>query len=564
MTFFIHTVLSILGALAIFIFGMKLLSESLQKLAGERMRYYLSTLTSSRWKGLFTGFAITATIQSSSAATVMLIGFVNAGLISVADSIGLVLGANIGTTVTSWLLTFFGFSYNILMIVLPLLAFTFPLYFSSKSHHKSLAEFAFGFAILFIGLNFLREALPVVDPQNPLLQYLSNLTNENPFSLLLIALVGILITLLIQSSTATIALTAVLLSDGFIDFEMAAALIVGENIGTTATANIAALFANRNAKRTALIHLMFNIAGALLILPFFNYAVYFVEWLSSILMQYIDNRIIAAPLKVSLFHSLFNIVNALIWINLTSYLEKMSKILIRPAENEAEKNILKYNDNFITPVSEISIVQALKELQLISITIERMFDLIPRMLMEKDAERFRLLSQEMDSKEEVIDKVEGEVNKYISKISENNLSEEGSKLINAIAISVNNLESMADVCYKLARTIEKKNEHKAWFTQEQRNNIQELAQLVFQSLTFMQWHLSANKSLSIEEAEKNEAAINILRIKLIEDNMKDLHEKKYPVISGNYYQQMVVYYEKLGDHAINVIEAIHKSRKASN
>jgi phosphate:Na+ symporter len=554
-------VLTILGSLALFIFGMKLLSESLQRLAGEKMRFYLSTLTSNRWRGLFTGLIITGTIQSSSASTVMLIGFVNAGLISVSDSIGLVLGANIGTTITSWLLTFFGFSFNVSNIALPLMALSFPLYFSSKSKHKSLAEFIFGFTLLFIGLQFLRDSLPPINPSSPLVQYLSSTASQKSFSLIAIAIMGILITLLVQSSTATIALTTVLLADGYIDFEVAAALIIGENIGTTGTANLAAIFSNRNGKRTALIHFLFNLAGALLILPFFRYAVQGVEFLSSFLLQNSDNDLVVAPLKISLFHSLFNIINALIWINFTSYLLKAAQFVIKPTFDVKEENVLKYNDNFITPISEISIVQATKELQVMSLIIERMFKILPEMLLEKDEVKFKALSDEIYSKESVIDKVEKELNRYLSKISENKLSEDGSRLINAITISVNNLESMADVCYKLARTIEKKNEMKAWFTQDQRNNLEDISALVNNSLVIMQLHLSTNKPLNSEEAEKNEAAINIMRIRLVEQNMKDLQENKYPVISGNYYQQMIVYYEKLADHAINVVEAVSHGKK---
>lgn len=559
----IHTVLTVLGSLALFIFGMKLLSEALQKLAGERMRHYLFTLTSNRWKGLFTGFFITAIIQSSSAATVMLIGFVNAGLISVIDSIGIVLGANIGTTVTTWFLTFFGFTVNIMHVVLPLMALSFPFYFSGKSHYKSFADFIFGFSLLFIGLQFLRDALPAIEQDNALIGYLSSLTDHKPLTLIGIGLIGFLITLLIQSSTATIALTIVLMSDGYFDFEVAAALVLGENIGTTATANFAAIFANKNAKRVALVHFLFNLFGALTILPFFYYTVTGVTILADKFTQIIGNKDVIIPVQVSLYHSLFNIFNAFIWINFTRYLERIAFWTIKPAQNEAAKNKLNYSDTFITPVSEIAIVQASKELQMLSLTIERMFLLLPRLLLEKDEVRFRELADEIYLKEEVVDRVESEVNKYLSKISENKLSGEVSRLINGITISVNNLESMADVCYKVARTIEKKNAQKAWFTQEQRNAIESLGQMVQKSVTIMQLHLSSSKKLDIGEALDNEAAINLMRLKLVDQNTEDIQLKRYPVQSGNYYLQIVNYYEKIADHAINVVEAINKSLRTN-
>lgn len=557
----IHTIFSVLGALALFVYGMKLLSESLQNLAGERMRYYLSNVTSNKWQALLIGFITTGLIQSSSASTVMLIGFVNAGLITVVDSIALVLGANIGTTLTSWLLTFFGFSINISKLVLPLMALAIPMHFVKKTSYRSLAEFIFGFSLLFIGLQFLRDAMPPIDAGSTLVNFLASSSDRSGPTLLVFGLVGVLITLVIQSSSATIALTTVLLADGFFSFEVAAALILGENVGTTGTANLAAVFANRNGKRTALIHFLFNLFGVLLVIPVFSLAVQGVESLASLLLGGDTQALLMAPLKVSLFHSLFNLLNATIWINFTPLLGKLSYWIIPPLKDEKVKAALAYKDSFISSSPEISVVQAVAELQTMSLTIERMFHRLPQLLMEKNEEKFAELLLEMKTQERVIDRVEQEVNDYIARLSENKLSEDASKLVNAIAISVNNLESMADVCYKVARTIEKKNEHKAWFTQEQRDNLNELAALVQKSLTLMQLHLSSRKPLPLLDAERNEAAINLLRFKLIDQNMLDLQLKTYPVVSGNYYQQMITYYEKIGDHAINVVEAIHYSMR---
>jgi len=263
----IYDLLSVFGALAFFLFGMKLMSESLQKIAGHRMRHYLSSITSNPWRGLFTGFLITGTLQSSSAATVMLVGFVSAGLLTVAESVGLVFGANIGTTVTSWLITFFGFSFNIRLILLPIIALIIPLYFSTNSGRKSIAEFVLGFSILFFGLQFLRETLPEVNQYSEIVSFLMHQEHKGIGSLLLIVLTGTVITMIIQSSTASITLTMVMFSDGIISFEVASALVIGENIGTTVTANIAAIVGNRNAKRTALIHFLFNLIGAYYFYP---------------------------------------------------------------------------------------------------------------------------------------------------------------------------------------------------------------------------------------------------------------------------------------------------------
>lgn len=558
---YIYIGLTILGSLGLFLFGMKLLSESLQKIVGVRMRQSLSSITSRPWKSMFIGLAITSLIQSSSASTVMLISFVNAGLITVLDSIGLIIGANIGTTVTTWLITFFGFTFNIRSLALPLIALSIPLYFSSSSKHKSLAEFVMGFAVLFIGLQFLRDSLPNIDPESPIIEFMKGKGSDGLFPLLLIGLIGIGITMIIQSSTATITLTLVLLGEGYINFEVAAALVIGENIGTTATANIAAVIANRKAKRTALSHFLFNIFGALMLIPFFKLSVHGVENLAQWLIQNKDNNLhIQAPLSISLFHSLFNIINGLILINFTKQIEKVTQWFYPLKKDEDSKNTLLYKDNFVTPVSELSIVQASKELLIMSSIVEKMFHLIPKILLEKDEQRFQELACEMQYKEVEMDRLESDINNYLSSIAENNLSTEGSKSVNAMMIIVNNMESMADICYKMMRIIENKNKQKAWFHQVQRDGLNEMFSLVNTSLVLMKKHLEATHIMKAEDAEQNEDNLNLLRIKLIEQHLVDQKNNKYPVISGNFYQQMVVYHEKLGDHAINVIETIEKSR----
>lgn len=561
----IYALLNILGSLAFFLFGMKLLSESLQKIVGERLRGALSSITSNPYKGMLIGFGVTALLQSSSAATVLLISFVNAGLISVFQSVGMVIGANIGTTVTSWLVMFFGFTFNVRSVVLPLIALSVPLYFSSRSRHKSVAEFVMGFSILFIGLQFLREALPTIDPESPIVTYLSGHSAQEFAPLIIVALIGMLITLLLQSSTATITLTIVLLSQGFIDFEVAAALIIGENIGTTATANIAAIIGNRNAKRTAVIHFLFNLIGALLALPFFRYAVQGVEALSAILLAGSDNQsFLEAPLKVSLFHSLFNVLNALVLINFSKKLVTFSEWIIPVKKDEASLNRLQYRDSFITPVSELSIVNVSKEMLIMGHVIKGMFNMVPDLLLEKDLERFSVLTSKMIEKEGEMDRMEIQVNQFLSKLTENKLSEGGSKRVNAMMLMVNNLEGMADVCFKIARVIERKNNERAWFNQGQRNRLFEMFKLVNTAIDFMLMQLASSAANPVEEAESIEKQINDLRLQLIETHLSDLKSGAYPFNSGNFYQQIIVYCEKLGDHAMAVSMGLSQKRKKYN
>lgn len=554
--------LNILGSLVFLLFGLKLLSESLQKLAGKKMRQYLSAITSNPWKGLFTGFAVTSVLQSSSAATVMIIGFVNAGLISVADSVGLVFGANIGTTITSWLITFFGFSFKIRAIILPLIALSIPFYFSSKSNLKSAAEFIMGFSILFIGLQFLRDALPEIDPANPLLQFLSGTDNHRVFSLIVIGLIGVIVTLLIQSSTATIALTIVLLSEGFVDFEVAAALVMGENIGTTATANIAAIIANRKAKRTAFIHFLFNLGGVVLLMPFFRWAVMGIDALSDIILINADNAEIIKPaLQISLFHTSFNLLNALIMINFVKQFEKISAFVYPVKTTEVTDNQLKYTDSFITPVSELSIAQASRELLIMGHVVESMFKLVPQLLLEKDDEKFKILVSLIIQKEAEADSIERQMSNYLSNLTENKLSRSGSQLVKGMMIMSNNLENMADICYKITKTIEYKNQQKAWFTQEQRNHLNQMFVLVDKTLRTMAEQITSAQETTLMDAELLEIQVNQLRNELIHQHIQDMRDGGYPVVSGNFYQQLIVYCEKIADHAFSVSQEALKCKQ---
>jgi phosphate:Na+ symporter len=549
-----------LGALAFFLFGMKLMSESLQKIAGSKMRQYLSAITANRWRGLATGFAITGILQSSSAATVLLVGFVNAGLITVLDSIGLILGANIGTTVTSWLITFFGYSFNISVIILPLIALAIPLYFGSSSNRKSVAEFVLGFAILFIGLQFLRDVLPDIHRETGIVEFLKTYADNNFASYLIAALIGIGITILIQSSTATITLTIVLLSEGMVSFEIAAALIVGENIGTTATANIAAIVANRNAKRTALIHFLFNLIGALLIIPVFNYAIQFIDLLADMILRLSDNdSLLSAPLKVSLFHSLFNITNAFILIWFTKPLKQLSTVIIPLKENEEDGKILSLQENFVTPVSELSLVHLSKEISKMARLSQKMFDLIPQLLIEKNPEEYQILNDKIRQMEQQMDQYEQILMNYLARLTESKLSAESSKLVNGSMIIVNNIENIADICFKIARIIELKNSQKAWFNQQQRDRLHQMFETVNESLNLMLINLSKPQKPDLISAHQVELRLNELKTEYIETHLSDLEAGNYPFNSGNFYQQLVVYSEKIGDHAISVSETLNRS-----
>ncbi len=558
-----YSILVILGALAVFLFGMKLMSESLQKLAGHKMRNYLSAITSNPWRGMATGFMVTAILQSSSASTVMLIGFVNAGLITVLESVGLILGANLGTTITAWLITFFGFSFDIKIILLPLIALSIPFYLTSNSANKSIAEFVMGFSIMFFGLQFLREALPNIDPDSGIIQLLSETADQGLGSMLIIALAGFAITIVIQSSTASTVLTMVLYSDGFIGFEAAGAMIIGQNIGTTITANIAALVGNRASKRTAFIHFLFNLIGAIIFIPLFHTFIHAIEHIINLLLSFdLLNEQLAKPLEISFFHSGFNLINIIILIWFIKSIVKFSEWLIPIQAMEEQDHKLTYHDSLIVSISELSISHVSKELDEMACQTSSMFSMIPRLLLEKDIESYEIMYHDLKRREEKADKLEAEIMNYLTKISENKLSMEGSRLVHAMLTIVNNLESIADVCFKMSRVIDNKNKQKAWFTQDQRDKLFEMFDLVEESLNQMLDNIRKFEKQKYVLAEDIENKINEKRRTFIETHLNDLKDSKYHINAGNFYQQLIVYSEKIGDHAINVSEALSKSSHA--
>ncbi len=556
----VYSILVILGALAVFLFGMKLMSESLQKLAGHKMRNYLSAITSNPWRGMATGFMVTAILQSSSASTVMLIGFVNAGLITVLESVGLVFGANLGTTITAWLITFFGFSFDIKIILLPLIALSIPFYLTSNSTNKSIAEFIMGFSIMFFGLQFLREALPSIDPDSGIIQLLSEKADQGLGSLLLLALAGFAITLVIQSSTASTILTMVLYSDGFMGFEAAGAMIIGQNIGTTITANIASLVGNRASKRAAFIHFLFNLIGAIIFIPLFHAFIHAIEHTINILVSFdLLNEQLVKPLKISIFHSGFNIVNILILIWFIKSFVKFSEWLIPIRAKEDQDHKLTYHNSLIVSISEISISHVTKELDEMAKQTTLMFAMIPRLLLEKDVESYEIMYHDLKRREEKTDKLEAEIMNFLTKVSENKLSMEGSRLVHALLTIVNNLESIADVCFKMSKIIDNKNKQKAWFTQKQRDKLFEMFELVEEALNQMLENIRKFDMQKLALAEDIEKQINKKRRAFIDKHLSDMEDSKYHINSGNFYQQLIVYSEKIGDHAINVSEALSKS-----
>lgn len=563
----IEQILTLLGSLGLFLFGMKLMSEALQKVAGSRMRSILNAMTQNRFRGVLTGFLITTVIQSSSATTVMIVSFVNAGLLTLTGAIGVIMGANIGTTVTAWIISLLGFKVSVSALSLPLIGIFIPLMFSKKGKHKAWGEFVLGFAILFIGLQFLKEAVPDVKTNPEFFNFLANYTENGYFSILLFVFLGTLMTVLIQSSSATMALTLVLCYNGVIPFEMAAAMVLGENIGTTITANVAAMVANVSAKRAARTHFLFNIFGVIWILlffhPFLNTIDHFILKSSGVsVFGDITNPAVQARVTIalSIFHTTFNVINTLILVWFSTLIAKVATRMV-PYKGSDEEFRLHYITGGHMSTSELSTLQAKKEIAFMSERVMKMFNLVPKLLVEKNEKTYNQFMHKMEIYEDITDRMEVEIAKYITKISESDLSIEGSKRVSAMLKIVDELESTADSCFHMAKVIDSKNYKKVWFTPEQRKDLADMFALVETSLKIMIRNLHGDyHKINIDEAYDIENRINKLRDKLKKANAKALKKELYNYNTGTYFSDLISLSEKVGDYVENVNESIAECR----
>lgn len=565
--------LTLIGSLGLFLYGMKLMSESLQKVAGSKMRNILSALTNNRFKGVFTGAVVTTTIQSSSATTVMVVSFVNAGLLSLTGAVAVIMGANIGTTVTAWIISLLGFKVKLSFLSLPLIGLSFPLFFSKNGMKKSWGEFIIGFAILFIGLQFLKESVPDIKSNPEALSFLSAYTNLGFISVLLFVLIGTLLTIIIQSSSATMALTLVLTYNGLISFELAAAMVLGENIGTTITANLAALVANASAKRAARAHLLFNIFGVIWILAIFypflrgiDYVVNVNHGISVLAtnLSASDFESVKAvyPIALSLFHTSFNIINTLLLIGFVGFIAKVATKLVKQNEEDEEEFRLKYINTGILSTVELSTVLAQKEIFVFGKRVEKMFGFIPTLIEEQKPKKYSKLLERIKKYEEITDNLEDEIAAYLSKMLEGEMSSDSSRKIMAMLAIIDNLESTADVIYQVSRVIDMNHQRKITIPEEQIKLLKDLWKLVKQSFDEMNktlskslWSVEPEKAHLIEESINEKR--NILRIK----HMEDLKAKKYKHKVGVFYTDIFSLSEKIGDYVINVTEAIEESKK---
>ncbi len=560
MEFGIFDLLKVAGALAFFIYGMKVMSEGIQKAAGSQLRNILRTMTQNRFIGVFTGFFTTAVLQSSSATTVMTVSFVNAGLISLVESAGIMMGANIGTTITGWLVSILGFKVKLHVLSLPLIAIALPMTFNSRAKLRYWGEFIIGFAFLFMGLSFLKDQVPDIRSNPEVLQWLSGFTQWGIFSRIIFVLVGALLTVIVQSSSAAMALTLTMCLNGWLPFEVGAAMILGENIGTTITAELASLIGNTNAKRSARIHSLFNIIGVtwmIFLMPFFLHALAsFVQVAFGMGDPYNDPE--AIPIAISAFHTAFNLTNVILLIGFVPWLVKLSIKTVPEGEEDEDEYHLKYIGTAIkTP--ELSILEAQKEAAVYGELTKKMSEFTQTLLQTTDAKKQRKMLKKLKKYEDITDRLEIEITEFLTKISTEDVSESLSVKIRSILNICNDLERMGDIFYQMSKAIERKIEDKIWFNQHQRDRILEMFGLVDEGFKIMIANLNAEHyhKVTKDSAMAIERKINALRNTLRKENAADIETgDDYNINSAMVYNNMFSSLERIGDHMINVTESI--------
>lgn len=568
MTIFVFV--KLLGCLALLMFGMKAMSDALQKMAGPQLRHVLGTMTTNRFTGMLTGTFVTAAVQSSTATTLLTVSFVNAGLLTLAQAITVIMGAHIGTTVTAWIMSL-GFSFNISDFVFP--AFFVGIILIYMKRRRIIGDFLFGATFLFLGLGTLKETgfALVQDPDaNAVISAFFSRFNDSSFwNSFFFLFMGTVLTLCVQSSAAIMAITMILCSTGVLHIDQGILLVLGENVGTTITANIVAIGANTQARRAAFAHLSINVIGVtwalILLQPFVNLVCGFVGFDRTMMPSdpgYAMNLTMISVVLAT-FHSAFNVTNTLLQIGFVHYIERFVCKVINPkVSEEDEESRLKFIAGGLLSTAELSILQAQKEISLFAIRTIRMFNFIPTLLFEtKTDEDFSKLFARIEKYEQISDNMEIEIANYLNQVTEGHLSAETKTKIRYMLREVGEIESIGDSCYNMARTINQKHTKNEHFTDEQKVHIRHMFELCNKALEHMQKVLDDDLSLiDINESLNIENEINNFRTQLRESNVNDINNHLYNYQAGVQYMDIIHECEKLGDYVINVVEA-HAHKK---
>ena len=540
---------------------MTLMSEALQKVAGDKLRNILAAMTSNSVSRILTGLFITAVIQSSSATTVMVVSFVNAGLLSLVQSIGVIMGANIGTTFTAWLISLLGFKADIAVLAIPLIAFGFVFMMCKAKKKKSIGELIIGFSLLFLGLSFLKDSVPDLQSSPEVLAFLQQWTNYGFGSTLMFVGIGTVLTIVLQSSSATMALTLVMCNNGWIPFEMGAAMVLGENIGTTITANIAASVANVSARRAAMGHSVFNVFGVLWCLILFHP---FLGLVSKIIMAMgLDNPLVAGAsansvlYAISMVHTLFNICNTLILVWFTNQIAQLVTKIIK-GKKEEEVFRLQYIQGGMLSTAELSLNQAKEEIVHYADICRRQYAYAKSAINETDPEKFDALYKKLEHYEQVTDRIELEIAKFLNQVKEGVISDESGRRIQAMYKIISELESIGDSGFNVARILQRRNIHNMKFDEQMIKKLNYMVELLERGFDAMIYNLKKGYTQinDIANAQDIETDINEYRNNLKEEHLLNLENKTYSYLTGVYYMDLVNECEHVGDFMINISEAI--------
>ncbi len=563
-------ILKMIGCLALLMFGMKTMSEGLQKLTGGHLRTVLGTMTKHRLGGLITGTAVTAAVQSSTATTVMTVSFVNAGLLTLRQAIPVIMGANIGTTATAWLMSIFGFQFNMSNVVWPFFALGIVLTYVRKNSVKSFGEFVFGFSFMFLGLTTLRENAVAMDLSHnqTIIDFFASTGGYGIWSTLLFLLLGGILTMCVQSSAAIMAITLILCSSGVLPIYQGIALVMGENIGTTVTSNLAALSASTQARRAALAHMLFNVFGVVWVLilfhPFVNMVCHFVGFDPNFVPQ-TQEEIAHASVRVTYalsgFHTAFNLCNVLLLIWFIKPMENLICKIIKE-KDDGEDFRIKFISGGLMSTAELSLFEARKEINVFAERTLKMFRFLPDLLKMKNEEDFVKLFARIEKYEGISDRFEIEIGEYLNKVSGGRLSIESKTMLQCMQKEISEIESIGDACYNMARAINRKFHLEEDFTEEQYSRIENMMKLCDQALVQMvdviedKPHTKASNTMTLE------FEINDYRKMLKDLNIEDINAQRYSYQIGVHYMDVVNDCEKLGDYIVNVVEA-HANRRLS-
>jgi len=576
----ILNVLSVLGGLAMFLYGMALMSEGLQKSAGDRLRAFMAKMTSNSFKRVLTGTVVTCLVQSSSATTIMVVSFVNAGLLTLGNAIGVIMGANIGTTLTAWI-TSLGFSVNIALFAVPMMAFGYLMHCSKKNTLKNIGQFMMGFAVMYVGLTFMKDCANAVlgEYQTGMMDFFGSINGFGFGSILLFLIAGAVLTIVLQASSATMAITMLLAASGLIDFKLAVAMVLGENIGTTITANIAASVANTSAKRAARAHTIFNVIGVVWVLCLFGPIVKLICIIMESLNFYnpmeashqlalIANSGTAADPEmmemyknsllygIAMLHTLFNVTNTLVLIWFTPLIEKAVVWLVKEPKGETEVFRLKYISGGPLSTAELSLQEAQQEIIHFAEICRNGFVYVRDAINEQDKEKFDGLNDKLIKYEEITDRIEYEIATYLNEVSKNEISQEATEQIKAMYKIIGEMESLGDSGESIGRILKRKEAHGKVFDKTILDRLNKMLDLVLKAYDVMIENLKTKSLKDITNAENCEYNINECRNHLREEHIVNIESDSYNYLTGVYYMDVLAELEKIGDFLINISQAV--------